>query len=82
VRAEAAYQLTSLAARPATAPTSRNLPTTHVDRSVERLAQRAMSLRAMFPAVPAPAAPAATKTDDKKDVAAPAAGVQVKVPGK
>ena len=75
VRAEAAYQLTSLAADAGNGA--------DVQKYADQLmsidpsspwAQRAMSLRAMFPAVPAPAAPAAaTKTD-----AAPT----VKLPGK
>ncbi len=78
VRAEAAYQLTSLAADAANSA--------DVQKYADQLmsidpasawAQRAMALRAMFPA---PAAPATAKTDQKKD-AAPA-GAQVKLPGK
>ena len=80
VRAEAAYQLTSLAAEAANGA--------DVGKYADQLmsidpqspwTQRAISLRAMFPtAAPAPA-PAA-KADDKKDAAAPAVGV--KLPGK
>lgn len=79
VRAEAAYQLTSLAADANNG--------VDVQKYADQLmsidpssawTQRAISLRAMFPAAAAPAAPA--KTDDKKDAAAPAVGV--KVPGK
>ena len=80
IRAEAAYQLTSLSADAANGP--------DVQKYADQLmaidpqspwTQRAISLRAMFPAVPAPA-PAATKIDAKKDAAAPNVGV--KLPGK
>jgi hypothetical protein len=81
LRAEAAYQLTSLAADAANAA--------DVGKYADQLmaidpaspwTQRALSLRAMFPAAAAPAPAAATKADDKKDAAAPAVGV--KLPGK
>ncbi len=81
VRAEAAYHLTSLAAEAGNG--------TDVQKYADQLmsidpssawAQRAISLRAMFPAAPAPAAVApSAKKEDKKDAAAP--GVGVKLPG-
>ena len=80
VRAEAMYHLCSLAAEAGQAD--------EVQKRVDELMkldvsspwpQRAMSLRAPLPAAPAPAAPAA---EAKKDAAAPAAGMQVKLPGK
>ena len=80
VRAEAMYHLCSLAAEAGQAD--------EVQKRVDELmkldvsspwTQRAMSLRASMPAAPAPAAPAA---EAKKDAAAPAAGMQVKLPGK
>ena len=78
VRAEAAYQLTSLAADAGNGA--------DVQKYADQLmgidpqsawSQRAIALRAMFPApVAAPA------TTDGKKGAAPAAGVQLKLPGK
>ncbi len=80
VRAEAAYQLTSLAAEASNGADVQKFADQlmSIDPS-SAWAQRAMSLRAMFPAVPAPAAPAAN-AGEKKDAAAPA--VEVKLPGK
>lgn len=81
VRAEAAYQLTSLAAEANNGPDVQKFADQLMSIDPQSTwAQRAMTLRAMFPAVPAPAAPAAAKVDDKKDAAAPAVGV--KLPGK
>jgi hypothetical protein len=79
VRAEAAYQLTSLSAEAKNGADVQKFADQlmSIDPS-SAWAQRAMSLRAMFPA--APAAPAAAKSEDKKDAAA--AGAQVKLPGK
>jgi hypothetical protein len=76
VRSEAAYQLTSLAADAKNGADVQKFADQlmSIDPS-SAWAQRAMSLRAMFPA-----APAAVKSDDKKD--APATGAQVKLPGK
>jgi hypothetical protein len=75
VRAEAAYQLASLAADAGNGADVQKYADQlmSIDPS-SAWAQRAMSLRAMFPVVPA-----APKVDDKKD-AAPAVGV--KLPGK
>jgi hypothetical protein len=79
VRAEAAYQLTSLAAEASNGPDVQKFADQlmSIDPS-SAWAQRAMTLRAMFPAVAAPATPAAA--DAKKDTAAPS--VEVKLPGK
>jgi len=80
VRAEAIYHLCSLAAEAGQVD--------EVQKRVDELmkldvsspwTQRAMSLRASLPAAAAPAAPAG---EAKKDDAAPAGGVQVKLPGK
>ena len=77
VRAEAAYQLTSLAADAGNgADVQKYADQLMAIDPASAWAQRAMALRAMFPA---PAAPAAAKADEKKDAAA---GVQVKLPGK
>jgi hypothetical protein len=75
VRAEAAYQLASLAADAGNGADVQKYADQlmSIDPS-SAWAQRAMSLRAMFPNVPAAPAPAA------KDAAAPAVGV--KLPGK
>ncbi len=81
VRAEAAYQLTSLAAEAGNGADVQKFADQlmSIDPS-SAWSQRAMALRATFPAVSLPAAPAAVKANDK-NAAAPA-GVQVKLPGK
>ena len=78
VRTEAAYHLASLAVEAANATEAQK----YVDQLMQidgssPWTQRAMALRASLPAAPAPAPAAA---EDKKD--APAAGVQLKLPGK
>lgn len=78
VRTEAIYHLTSLAVEAGNATDAQK----YVDQLMQidvssPWTQRAMSLRATLPAVPAAAAAAA---EPKKD--APATGVQVKLPGK
>lgn len=78
VRAEAAYQLTSLAADAANGAEVQKFADQLMSIDPQSAwAQRAMSLRAMFPAAPVPAAAAG----EKKDAVAPA-GVQIKLPGK
>lgn len=77
VRTEAIYHLTSLAVEAGNATDAQK----YVDQLMQidvssPWTQRAMSLRATLPAVPAAAAAAEPKKD------APATGVQVKLPGK
>ncbi len=79
VRTEAVYHLTSLAVEAGNATEAQK----YVDQLMQidvssPWTQRAMSARATLPATPAPVAPAAPEA--KKDE--PAAGVQVKLPGK
>ncbi len=77
VRAEAAYHLTSLAVDAKNAEEAQKLVDQLMQLDVSSpWTQRAMSLRASLPATPAPAATTETKPGE------PAAGVQVKLPGK
>jgi hypothetical protein len=81
VRAEAAYQLTSLAADAGNgADVQKYADQLMAIDPASAWTQRALALRAMFPAPAAPAAPAAAKAGDKKEAAA--SSVQVKLPGK
>ena len=82
VRAEAAYQLTSLAAEAGNgADVQKYADQLMAIDAQSPWAQRAFALRAMFPVAAVPAMPApAAKADGKND--APAPSVQVKVPGK
>jgi hypothetical protein len=74
VRAEAAYQLASLAADASNGADVQKFADQLMSIDPQSAwAQRAIALRAMFPAAPAPA-----KADDK----APASAVGVKLPGK
>lgn len=77
VRAEAAYHLTSLAVDAKNAEEAQKLVDQLMQLDVSSpWTQRAMSLRASLPTTPAAAPAAETKKDE------PAAGVQVKLPGK
>ena len=80
VRSEATYHLASLAAESGNAADVQKLYEQLMRLDAQSAwTQRALALRA---SLPTPAADAPVKADEKKPDAAPASGVQVKLPGK